>query len=152
MASLRSNEAKKIFLFQKNTLCQCVLPNIMSCKCPSEHNEMCPSEHNAQKVSFRTKCHIQRQVERQNCKYQTSSKSFPYPKGEKNGHRRWPYMQVLIIFSQNCNFILRRTQSLMFGRTHCILFGETLFEYCVRKDTLDYVRKDTFQNMMNKTF
>jgi hypothetical protein len=24
----------------------------------------------------------------------TSSKSFPYPKGEKNGHRRWPYMLV----------------------------------------------------------
>ena len=24
----------------------------------------------------------------------TSSKSFPYPKGEKNGHRRWPYMRV----------------------------------------------------------
>ena len=26
----------------------------------------------------------------------TSSKSFPYPKGEKNGHRRWPYMRVEI--------------------------------------------------------
>ena len=25
----------------------------------------------------------------------TSSKSFPYPKGKKNGHRRWPYMRVL---------------------------------------------------------
>ena len=25
----------------------------------------------------------------------TSSKSFPYPKGEKNGHRRWPYMRVI---------------------------------------------------------
>ena len=24
----------------------------------------------------------------------TSSKSFPYPKGKKNGHRRWPYMRV----------------------------------------------------------
>ena len=24
----------------------------------------------------------------------TSSKSFPHPKGEKNGHRRWPYMRV----------------------------------------------------------
>ena len=24
----------------------------------------------------------------------TSSKSFPYPKGEKNGNRRWPYMRV----------------------------------------------------------
>ena len=26
----------------------------------------------------------------------TSSNSFPYPKGEKNGHRRWPYMRVLL--------------------------------------------------------
>ena len=24
----------------------------------------------------------------------TSSKRFPYPKSEKNGHRRWPYMRV----------------------------------------------------------
>ena len=37
-----------------NTLYQCVLPNIMSCKCPSEHHEMCPSEHNTWKVSFQT--------------------------------------------------------------------------------------------------
>ena len=27
----------------------------------------------------------------------TSSKSFPYPKGEKNGHQRWPYMRVVLI-------------------------------------------------------
>ena len=27
----------------------------------------------------------------------TSSKSFPCPKGEKNGHQRWPYMRVLLI-------------------------------------------------------
>jgi hypothetical protein len=26
----------------------------------------------------------------------TSSKSFPYPKGEKNGHQRWPYMRVIL--------------------------------------------------------
>ena len=32
------------------------------------------------------------------------------------------------------------------------MFGRTLFEYCVRKDTLHYVRKDTFKNMINKTF
>ena len=25
----------------------------------------------------------------------TSSKSFPYPKGEKNAHQRWPYMRVI---------------------------------------------------------
>ena len=63
---------------------------------------------------------------------------------------------------ENCN------SSFMFGRTHGIMFGRTLFEYCVRKDTLNYVRKDTlnyvwkdtlnyvrkdtFQNVINKTF
>ena len=26
----------------------------------------------------------------------TTSKSFPYQKGEKNGHRRWPYMRVYL--------------------------------------------------------
>ena len=25
----------------------------------------------------------------------SSSKSFPYPKGEKNGHQRWPYMRSM---------------------------------------------------------
>ena len=28
----------------------------------------------------------------------TSSKSFPYPKGKRNGHQRWPYMRVLLKF------------------------------------------------------
>jgi len=40
--------------------------------------------------------------------------------------------------------------SFMFGRTHCIMFGKTLFEDCVRKDTLHYVRKDTFQKVKVK--
>ena len=42
--------------------------------------------------------------------------------------------------------------AIFFGRTHDIMFGRTLFEYCVRKDTLHYVWKDTFKNMINKTF
>ena len=36
--------------------------------------------------------------------------------------------------------------SFMFGRTHGSMFRRTLFEYCVWKETLHYVRKDTFQN------
>ena len=40
----------------------------------------------------------------------------------------------------------------MFGRMHGSMFGRTLFEYCVWKDTLHYIRKDTFQNMINKPF
>ena len=33
----------------------------------------------------------------------TSSKTFPNPKGEKNGHRRWPYMRVII--SYRCSIL-----------------------------------------------
>ena len=33
-----------------------------------------------------------------------SSSTLPYPKGEKNGHRRWPYMRVLLIFSHFTHF------------------------------------------------
>jgi hypothetical protein len=32
------------------------------------------------------------------------------------------------------------------------MFGRTLFEDCVWKDILHYVRKDTFQNMISKAF
>ena len=49
-------------------------------------------------------------------------------------------------------FQFQLNSSFMFGRTHGIMFGRTLFEYCVRMDTLHYVWKDTFQNMINKTF
>ena len=50
---------------------QCVLPNTILKKCPSEHNVMCPYEH----IKM--------------CPYkhppQISSKTYPYPKGEHNG-------------------------------------------------------------------
>ena len=36
--------------------------------------------------------------------------------------------------------------------SHGIMFGRTLFESCVQKDTLHYVRKVTFQNRINTTF
>jgi hypothetical protein len=38
--------------------------------------------HSFQKLSFRE------------LQILTSSKSFPYPKGEKNGNQRWPYLRV----------------------------------------------------------
>ena len=40
----------------------------------------------------------------------TSSKSFLYPKGEKNGHRRWPYMRVLLNYPST---ILKKPQILI---------------------------------------
>ena len=57
-----------------------------------------------------------------------------------------PYMRTAVFFQFQLN------SSFMFGRTHGIMFGRTLFEYWVWKDTLHYVQKDTFQNMINKTF
>ena len=57
-----------------------------------------------------------------------------------------PYVRTAVLFQFQLNF------SFMFGRTHGNMFGRTLFEYCVRKDTLNYIRKDTFENMMNKIF
>ena len=76
---------------------------------------------------------------------------------------------IFFQFQLNFSLMFGNTHSIMFGKTHGIMFGRTLsvlcseghflsivfrrtlFEYCVRKDTLHYVRKDTFQNMM-KTF
>ena len=48
-------------------------------------------------------------------------------------------------------FQFQLNSSFISVRTHGIMFGRTLFEYCVRKDTLNYVRKDTLQNMISKT-
>ena len=48
-----------------------------------------------------------------------SSGNLPYPKGEKNGHWRWPYMRVYLNFKANffgfltftlCNFLLVDTK------------------------------------------
>ena len=58
----------------------------------------------------------------------------------------WKGGRTAIFFQFQFNY------SFMFRRTHGIMFGRTLFEYCVRKDTLHYVRKDIFQNMIDKTF
>ena len=60
----------------------------------------------------------------------TSSKSFPYPKGEKNGHRRWPYMRVIhkklnkscsldkIFFSWKKNVSRKKTSFSFFSKGH----------------------------------
>jgi hypothetical protein len=79
----------KTFFFQKNTLCHSfrisgipsVLLSFLPDYCHSFHISVIPSE-------------LFRELQ-----ILTSSKSFPYPKGEKNGHLRWPYMQVIIILS-----------------------------------------------------
>merc|ERR1712051_34685 len=60
----------------------------------------------------------------------TSSKSFPYPKAEKNGHRRWPYMRVIhkklnkscsldkIFFLEKKMLVEKKTSFLFFSKGH----------------------------------
>ena len=57
---------------------QCVLPNTILKKCPSEHDAMCPSEHEAViKLELKENC--------SSPTLPTSSETYPYPKGEHNG-------------------------------------------------------------------
>ena len=68
---------------------QCVLPNTILKKCPSEHDAMCPSkldamcpsEHEAVICSSHT--------------LPTSFETYPYPKGEHNGAVSPKYASVL---------------------------------------------------------
>ena len=77
------------FFFQKNTLCHffriIVIPSVLlsflPCYCHSFRIMVLPSELLPFHIFFSL----------------NSSGTFPYPKGEKNGHRRpWPYMRVII--------------------------------------------------------
>ena len=91
-------EPKNIF-FQKNTLCHSfrisVIPSVLLSflpyYCHSFRIIVIPSVL----VSFLPNIVIPSELFRE-LQILTSSKSFPYPKGEKNGHRRWPYMRVSI--------------------------------------------------------
>ena len=91
-------EPKNIF-FQKNTLCHSfriiVIPSILLSflpdYCHSFHITVIPSVL----VSFLPNIVIPSKLFRE-LQILTSSKSFPYPKGEKNGHQRWPYMRVIL--------------------------------------------------------
>ena len=89
-------EPKNIF-FQKNTLCHSfriiVIPSGLLSFLPdffqSFHIFVIPSKL----VSFLLKFVI--------LNVNTSS-TLPYPKGEKNGHQRWPYMRVDFNFGKDC--------------------------------------------------
>ena len=80
------------FFFQKNTLWHSfhitVIPSgllsFLPNYCHSFHISVIPFEF----------CHSFRIIQRITNSTNYSSKSFPYPEGEKNGHRRWPYMRV----------------------------------------------------------
>jgi hypothetical protein len=83
---------KRLF-FQKNTLCHSfriidipsVLLSFLPDYCHSFHITVIPSVL----VAFLPNIVIPSKSFRE-LQILTSSKSFPYPKGEKNGHRRWP--------------------------------------------------------------
>ena len=53
-------------------------------------------------------------------------------------------LRVWVGFGASLRGVFIKAHCDMFGRTHDIMFGRTFFEDCVRKDT--------FQNMMFKTF
>ena len=89
---------KNIF-FQKNTLCHSfrisVIPSVilsfLPYYCHSFQIIVIPSIL----VSFLPNIVIPSESFRE-LQILTSSKRFPYPKGEKNSYRRWPYMRVYI--------------------------------------------------------
>ena len=80
---------------------QCVLPNTILKKCRSEHDakrpSQCPSEHKAG-INLELK---------QNCSSHTpptSSKTYPYPKGEHNGAEGPKYASLRNLCNENDNF------------------------------------------------
>ena len=91
-------QAKKIF-FQKNTLCHSfriivilsVLLSFLPDWCHPFHIIVIPSVLVSFLLNIVIPCKLFRELQ-----ILISSKSFPYPKGEKNGHRRWPYLRVVI--------------------------------------------------------
>ena len=56
------------------------------------------------------------------------------------------YVFKLVSLGGNCMFQFQIT-SIMFRRTYGIVFERTLFEDCVRKNILQYIQKDSFQNI-----
>ena len=49
----------------------------------------------------------------------TSFKSFPYPKGEKNSHQRWPYMRVIL--NWDCKAEQKDSDPIFCTRYTCLL-------------------------------
>jgi hypothetical protein len=45
-----------------------------------------------------------------------SSSTLPYPKGEKNGHRRWPFMRVFVKITHECIQNFKTKQTHMFEK------------------------------------
>ena len=112
-------QAKNIFFFQKNTLCHSfriiVIPLILLSflldYCQSFRITVIPSGL----LSFLPDyCHSFRisVIPSKYFKYLSSwiapVLTLPYPKGEKNGHRRWPYMRVAIRILVSFMFAFRQ--------------------------------------------
>ena len=90
--------SRKNIFFQKNTLCHSfrisVIPSIVLSFLPDYCHSFRIIVIPSILVSFLPNIVIPSKLFRE-LQILASSKSFPYPKGEKNGHRRWPYMRVL---------------------------------------------------------
>ena len=97
---------KKTPLFLRNSTCKKDTFDISNCKFPNKHTERHHFTYNLYDkfslivipsvlLSFLPNIVILSELFRE-LQILTSSKSFPYPKGEKNGHWRWPYMRVIV--------------------------------------------------------
>jgi hypothetical protein len=89
----------KKFFFQKNTLCHSFRITVIPSGLLSFLPDYCHSFRiigiPSVLVSFFPNIVIPSKFFRE-LKILTSSKSFPYPKGEKNGYQRWPYLRVIM--------------------------------------------------------
>ena len=86
-----------MFFFQKNDLCHSfcfiVIPSILLSFLPNYCHSFRIIVIPSKLVSFLRNIVIPSELFRE-LQILISSKNFPYPKDEKNGHRRWPYKQV----------------------------------------------------------
>ena len=128
--------SQKNIFFQKNTLCHSfriiVIPSIVLSFLPDYCHSFRIIVIPSVLVSFLPNIVIPSKLFRE-LQILTSSKSFPYPKGEKNGHRRWPYMRVIhkklnkscsldkFFFSWKKNVSRKKTSFSFFSKGH--IFG-----------------------------
>ena len=94
-------QAKKHFFFQKNTLCHSfritVIPSVLLSFLPDNCHSFQIIVIPSRLVSLLPNIVIPSEL----LPFQifvtlNSSGTLPYPKSKKNGHRRWPYMRVLL--------------------------------------------------------
>ena len=145
--------SQKNIFFQKNTLCHSfrisVIPSILLSflpyYCHSFHITVIPSIL----LSFLPNIVIPSELFRE-LQILTSSKCFPYPKGEKNGHQRWPYMRVYLIIVYSYLFWISNLlgKTILDVRIKMLIVGLQQFLLAVfrfNQNSLEYVHSGKFR-------